>query len=50
MARTFLELKRDINAFSAKLDRFVEETGTELDAAAKALEPVIQRLQDQISV
>ena len=50
MSRIFLELKRDIDAFSAKLDRYVEETGTELDAAARALQPVIRRLQDEISV
>jgi hypothetical protein len=50
MSRTFLELKRDIDAFSARIDRYLEETGTQLDAAAAALQPVIQGLKDQISV
>ena len=50
MSRIILELKRDIDAFSLNLDRYVEETGTELDEAARALQPVIQRLQDEISV
>ena len=50
MSRTFLELKRDIDAFCGRIDRYVEETGTELDAAAAALQPVIQRLRDEIMV
>ncbi|TEB23024.1 hypothetical protein FA13DRAFT_1818604 [Coprinellus micaceus] len=35
MSRTFLELKRDIDAFSARIDRYLEETGTQLDAAQR---------------
>lgn len=50
MSRIFLELKRDIDAFSTRIDRYLEETGTQLDAAAAALQPVIQSLRDQISV
>ncbi|TEB33802.1 hypothetical protein FA13DRAFT_1626524 [Coprinellus micaceus] len=50
MSRTFLELKRDIDAFRVRIDSYLKETGTQLDAAAAALEPVIQRLQDEIMV
>ena len=49
MSRDFLELKRDINAFSVDLENYMKETGTKLDAAAEALEAVIETLENQIT-
>lgn len=50
MSREFLELKRDIEAFSGRLDVYVVETGTQLAEAAEVLQAQIRSLQDQISV
>ncbi|KAF6744264.1 hypothetical protein DFP72DRAFT_929589 [Ephemerocybe angulata] len=49
MSRAFLELKRDIRNFVQRLDRYIDEQGTALLDAAKALRTQIEALTAEIS-
>ncbi|KAF5323130.1 hypothetical protein D9611_009382 [Ephemerocybe angulata] len=49
MSRAFLELKRDIRNFVQRLDRYIDEQGTALLDAAKALRTQIEALTTEIS-
>jgi hypothetical protein len=50
MSAGFLSLKRDIEYFVPRLDKWIETTGEELAADAKRLQQEIESLNTQIQV